>query len=76
MSNKRTVPHDWCGLCEKRGFHTEHDADKALGRARTSRNRQADRVGTRRGMYRENRRYPCDNGYFHLSSMNRRDVRA
>ncbi|MFI5840578.1 hypothetical protein ACIA8K_12800 [Catenuloplanes sp. NPDC051500] len=73
--SKRSVPYEWCGLCEKRGFHSEHDANKALGRAATTRNRVADRTGTRRGMHRENRFYDCDLGFYHLTSMSRKDVR-
>ena len=74
---KHTVPHDWCECCDKRAFYDEHDARKALGRARTHRNRQADAYGTRRGLYRENRVYECPaSNLYHLTSMSRRNVTA
>ena len=74
--SKHNVPHDWCGQCQKRGFYDERDAGKALGRARTHRNRVADKAGSRRGIARENRYYDCPNGFYHLTSMSRKDVRA
>jgi hypothetical protein len=74
--SKHNVPHDWCEGCQKRGFYDEHDAIKALGRARTHRNRLADQAGTRRGLYRENRFYECPDGLYHLTSMSRRGLRA
>ncbi|MFF3249696.1 hypothetical protein ACFYWP_01465 [Actinacidiphila glaucinigra] len=57
----------------KRGFLTERDADKALGRARAKRHRRADAAGTRRGQHIEQRYYQCDYGMFHLTSQNRSD---
>lgn len=70
----RTVPHTWCDKCDKRGFYDEHDADKALGKAQTKRNRTFDRnsAGTRRGMKRESRHYECGNGFYHLTEESRR----
>jgi hypothetical protein len=74
---KHIVPHEHCMGCDKRGFYDEHDAAKALGRAKTHRSRLADRaVGTRRGLIRENRYYECPAGWFHLTGMSRRYVRA
>lgn len=58
-----------CGI--KRGFTSERDADKALGRAQAKRNRRADATGTRRGQHIERRFYQCDFGLFHLTSENR-----
>ncbi|GGN40247.1 hypothetical protein FHR83_007078 [Actinoplanes campanulatus] len=72
----KTVSHTWCDTCEKRGFTCEHDASKALGRARTHRSRAADKAGTRRGMRVENRHYECPAGLWHLTGMSRRNVRA
>ncbi|MEU4155725.1 hypothetical protein [Actinoplanes sp. NPDC026670] len=73
---KHTVPHVWCGSCQKRAFEDEHLADKALGRAVSHRNRLADKQGaSRRGQHRENRFYECPAGFFHLTSMSRRKVR-
>ncbi|WDS51774.1 hypothetical protein SEA_TRIUMPH_60 [Streptomyces phage Triumph] len=58
-----------CGL--KRGFTSERDAGKALGRAQAKRNRRSDAIGTRRGQHIEQRYYECDYGLFHLTSENR-----
>ncbi|MEV4642742.1 hypothetical protein AB0J80_35900 [Actinoplanes sp. NPDC049548] len=74
--SKHNVPHDWCRTCQKRGFYNERDASKALGQARTHRNRLADKAGSRRGLARENRIYRCPEGYFHLTGMSRRYVHA
>jgi hypothetical protein len=74
--SKHIVPYVWCEACSKRGFYDEHDADKALGRARAYRSRLADKAGTRRGMYRENRYYTCQLGWYHLTSMSRREAHA
>lgn len=59
--------------CGKRGFADERDADRALGRAQTKRNRAVEATGSRRGLYRENRTYMCDmSDLYHLTSMSRR----
>ncbi len=60
-----------CGV--KRGFETAHDAEKALGRAQSKRNRMADKAGSRRGMERENRFYECRFGSWHLTKQSRRE---
>ena len=74
MAKKMTVPWVACS-CGKRGFEDEVVAEKALGRARAKRERSADKAGSRRGMYRENRFYYCRAGdLFHLTEMSRRDV--
>ncbi|MFF7800207.1 hypothetical protein [Streptomyces olivaceus] len=62
----RTCP---CGV--KRGFMSERDADKALGRAQAKRSRQGASRGTMRGLKVESRYYECDNGRFHLTSESR-----
>ncbi|WP_367135855.1 hypothetical protein [Saccharothrix sp. HUAS TT1] len=74
MSNIKTVAHVWCDTCGKRGFEDEHDAEKALGRARARRERNADRINpaSRRGMKRENRYYECSEGLLHLTEQSRR----
>ena len=62
--------------CGKRGFANRQRASKALGRARTKRNRNAH-AQSRRGMVRENRVYACpDSGLLHLTHMSRREVTA
>lgn len=65
---------DWimckCGI--KRGWATERDAERALGRARAKRNRRADAAGTRRGQHIEHRVYDCELGRWHLTSENRK----
>ncbi|MDH6462091.1 hypothetical protein M2302_002266 [Micromonospora sp. A200] len=71
----KTVDHVWCTACNKRGFFDQHDADKALGRAKAKRNRTAAKYGTRRGMARENRYYDCPQGLYHLTGMSRRYVK-
>lgn len=60
--------------CGKRGFHSEHDAERALGRTRAKRQRKHDARGTRRGMEVERRYYECDwvEGIFHLTHTNGR----
>lgn len=69
----KTVPHTYCA-CGKRAFTSEHNAEKAMGRARTKRNRAADKHGSRRGVYRESRYYECpESGLFHLTSQSRRE---
>ncbi|WP_394615917.1 hypothetical protein JNUCC0626_40340 [Lentzea sp. JNUCC 0626] len=74
MSKSKTVPYIWCEPCGKRGFENDHDATKALGRARTRRNRAAAKAGapTRRGIKRENRIYMCELGLLHLTEQSRR----
>jgi hypothetical protein len=72
MARNNTVPFVTC-ICGKRGFEDEYDAEKALGKARTKRERSADKAGSRRGMYRENRTYYCSQGdVFHLTEQSRR----
>ena len=70
----RRIEYGWCheGGQRKRRFATERDAEKALGRARTSRLRRADALGTRRGLELENRFFECRHcdGY-HLTSQSR-----
>lgn len=58
----------------KRSFVDEIDADKALGRARTQRQRFGDARGSRRGLKIENRTYYCRacDGW-HLTEMSKRD---
>ncbi|MCG8926618.1 hypothetical protein [Lentzea sp. CC55] len=70
----KTVSHVWCEPCNKRGFEDEHDAEKALGRARARRERWADQnnPASRRGMKRENRIYECPEGLLHLTEQSRR----
>ena len=65
MSNPKTVAHTWCEVAAKRSF-AEHDAEKALGRAK------AKRRGQRGGKI-ENRAYYCSacDG-FHLTQMSKR----
>lgn len=77
MAKGKTVPFTTCA-CGKRGWHSEADAEKALGRAQAKRNRQFDRAGeSRRGMVRENRTYECHEGdLIHLTSQSRRDNNA
>jgi hypothetical protein len=55
----------------KRGFLTERDAEKALGRARAKRSRQGEARGTMRGLKVESRWYQCDEGGYHLTSESR-----
>lgn len=75
MTKKLTVEHTWCSACGKRGFADRRLARKALGRAQAKRNRIADKVGTRRGLIRENRYYnDCPSGLYHLTGMSRRQV--
>lgn len=65
-----------CKGCGKRGFRSEHAADKALGRAKAKRNRVGDSLGTRRGLKTENRYYECEYGLFHLTSESRESYRS
>ncbi|MDG4783288.1 hypothetical protein O7614_26880 [Micromonospora sp. WMMD961] len=65
---KTTIDWSWCPQCGKRGFHDEHDADKALGRAQAKRDRTFEKAPSRRGMVRESRAYECPDGLFHLTS--------
>lgn len=58
-----------CGV--KRGFVSERDAGKALGRAQAKRSRQGTARGTMRGLKVEGRYYECGFGYFHLTSESR-----
>lgn len=72
MARSTTVPFVICP-CGKRGWYDEDDAEKALGKARTKRERSADKGPTRRGMYRENRIYYCIAGdLHHLTEKSRR----
>lgn len=62
-------------ICGKRSFHSEHDAQRALGRTQTKRARKWDKQGSRRGLTIETRWYVCDQSereVFHLTHMNRR----
>lgn len=71
MSKIKTVEHDWCEFAQKRSF-SEHEADKALGRAQAKRYRRAG--ATRRGIGNvENRHYYCGacDGY-HLTHQSKR----
>lgn len=68
----KTVPHRHCRSCGKRGFTSERDAEKALGRAQAKRSRTAASQGTGRGIRTETRWYQCDEGLFHLTSENRK----
>lgn len=71
MSKSKAVPYVKCE-CGKRGWVDEMDAEKALGKAQTKRNRAAT-MGTRRGLHRESRTYYCDYGdCYHLTSQSRR----
>ena len=72
---RKTVPYKPCP-CGKRDFGNEHQADKALGRARAKRSRLAQRNGTRRGMVIESRYYMCDFGGYHLTQQSRRQYMA
>jgi hypothetical protein len=76
MSKRKTVTFHACPCGDKRGFASEHDAEKALGRAKTQRLRSADTRGTRRGSYVENRYYECDWGSFHLTSESRKSYQS
>lgn len=76
MARSKTVPFVLCS-CGKRGWEDEHDAYKALGRAKVKRTRNAPRAGTLRGVHRENRVYPCpESSLYHLTAMSRRHVRV
>ncbi len=68
----RTVAWETCACGSKRAFSSEHDAEKALGRAQTKRNREADERGTRRGSHVESRSYECSEGNYHLTSESRK----
>lgn len=67
----KVVPFVLCRPCGKRGWESERDADKALGRAQTKRNRKAAGAGTLRGIHRESRHYVCAEGLYHLTSQSR-----
>jgi hypothetical protein len=68
----KTVPYSTC-QCGKRGWDDDHEAGKALGKARAKRERLADKGGSRRGMKRENRTYVCPmSGLLHLTEQSRR----
>lgn len=60
----KSVRHINC--CGQRGFLSERDAEKALGRARAKRARV-------RGAQIENRVYECEHGSWHLTSQSRRE---
>lgn len=69
----KVVRHDRECPGGKRRFEDEHDAEKALGRARTRQFRRADAMGSRRGLRVESRYYyhpVCDG--FHLTGESRR----
>jgi hypothetical protein len=71
VARNKTVAYAQCA-CGKRGWYEEGDAGKALGKAQTKRNREGDRVGSRRGLERETRTYYCARGdLFHLTGMGR-----
>ncbi|QDP44258.1 hypothetical protein KGG70_gp26 [Streptomyces phage Celia] len=69
----KTVRHTSCRCGVKRGFMTEREADKALGRAQAKRSRTAASQGSGRGIRTEHRYYECDFGLFHLTAQNRSD---
>jgi hypothetical protein len=72
VARNKTVEYEQC-MCGKRGWDDERDADKALGKAQTKRNRAGDKTGTRRGLKRESRFYYCPIGdMFHLTEQSRR----
>lgn len=72
VAKTKTVPFLKCE-CGKRGWDDEHDAEKALGKAKTKRNRCGDAAGSRRGIKRESRYYLCDVGnLYHLTEQSRR----
>lgn len=76
MAKNKTVPFVKCE-CGKRGFLEEWEAEKALGRAQTKRNRVGDACGTRRGIKRESRTYWCEMGdVFHLTEQSRRTFQS
>lgn len=66
--------YDICYTTGKRSFYDEHDAERALGRARSRRQRQGDARGSRRGFRTESRYYYCEDcdGY-HLTAQSRRE---
>lgn len=69
----RRMNYSICPAVGKRSFETEHEAHRALGQARTRRQRHGDAVGTRRGLKVERRIYwhdECD-GY-HLTEESKR----
>ena len=66
----KSVRHVICRHCGgKRGFLSEHEAEKALGRAKGKRARQ-------RGANIESRYYLCDEGLYHLTSESRRSFQS
>jgi hypothetical protein len=66
----KSVPHIICKTCGgKRGFADEHDARKALGRAKAKRARV-------RGAEIETRVYMCDADVWHLTSQSRRTFQS
>lgn len=72
MARSKTVPFVKCE-CGKRGWIEEFEAEKALGKAQTKRNRAGDKSGSRRGLKRESRTYWCEVGdVFHLTEQSRR----
>lgn len=66
-----SVPWKSCECGIKRGFFTERDAQKALGRAQAKRSRQGAARGTMRGLKVESRYYECEHGGWHLTSESR-----
>ena len=75
--SRKNVEHTHCPECRLRLFGTRPIAIKALGKAQSYRNRRADQHGTRRGLLREHRVFPCPSGPgFHMTAQNRKDVRA
>ncbi|AGM12079.1 hypothetical protein ZEMLYA_57 [Streptomyces phage Zemlya] len=67
----KTVRFVSCRCGVKRGFLSEREAEKALGRAQAKRNRTAESRGTRRGIKFESRWYVCDFDMYHLTSESR-----
>jgi hypothetical protein len=76
VARSKTVPFVKCE-CGKRGWVEEIEADKALGKAQTKRNRAGDAAGSRRGIKRESRTYLCDVGnVYHLTEQSRRTYQS
>lgn len=66
----RRTSYDIC-RCGKRSYE-EHEAPRALGRARAKRRRIAAAHGTSRGIKFERRTYECPWGGYHLTEMSKR----
>ncbi|MER5632131.1 hypothetical protein [Streptomyces nitrosporeus] len=67
----RTVDFAPCACGKERGYASEHQAAKALGKVQAKRDRARSHTGTRRGLVRENRTYECSEGMWHLTSQSR-----